>query len=229
MLRPFACCLLLASPAVGATPQTGVTATLPAMLCLALAGIILLGLLARRQLLRVIRAVSGRTGRLHLRQVVASHALDSRANLVLPGSNGSLTRTDLAVLTSAAIVCIRLRDFNGTVFGNPNDAQWTVVDGTSRRQFLNPLLQNAGRVRAVEAACAGMPVENLVVFTGNAQFSMQPAANVIHVSQLARWLHELAMSMPAADDPDSSWLSLCASARTDADAQRDFEAELSFG
>jgi hypothetical protein len=53
------------------------------------------------------------------------------------------------------------------VFGGEDEAQWTNIDGVHRQRFLNPLIQNEGRTRALQKVVPDVPVENLVIFTGS--------------------------------------------------------------
>lgn len=179
--------------------------------------------------MRFINRMTGAVSKRRLREALRCAQLESIENLVLPGSCGGLTRIDHAVLTSAGVVCIRSRHVNGTIFANANDPQWMVVDGVTQSQFLNPLIQNDGRVGAVRQVLPDMPVFNLVVFTGNTRFSVAPAANVIHVADLPAWLRQFQEQHESAQNHDDAWLTLRAAALTDEASLRDFEAQLSFG
>ena len=46
--------------------------------------------------------------------------------------------------------------YNGIVFGGEDEAQWTNVDGVTHRRFLNPLIQNEGRSRAINIGPDGV-------------------------------------------------------------------------
>lgn len=215
--------------ALAAELETGIVDSGPATLLIGLAAAIVGALLLRHKATSVTRRIAEKLGRHRLAAALAKARVDSLHNVILPGCHDGLSRIDCAVLTSAGIVCIRVRHGGGMVFGNASDPQWTCVHGVLRRSFLNPLLQNEGRVRAVEAVVADMPVVSLVVFTGNVRFSLRPAANALKVHELAAWLDAYQDDNPSAADPESAWLCLQAAALTDPAAQRDFEAQLSFG
>ena len=198
-----------------------------ALLC---AGVtIVLALLIRNRATPLMHSADRWLGGRRVQNAIRSGRFERLDNFILPGTCDGLNRIDHAVLTSGAIICIRAKSGNGTVFGSARDPQWTNVDGVERRRFLNPLIQNAGRVRALQEIVGDMPVVNLVVFSGDIQVPAAPAENVIHVSALRAWLERFQENSQCATDPEAAWLSLRAAARTDAASRKDFESELSFG
>ena len=113
------------------------------------------------------------------------------------GAYGGLVRIDHAVLTAGGILCIRTVHFNGIVFGGENDPQWTNVDGPERRRFLNPVIQNEGRTRALQQVVPNVPVANVVVCTGKVEFTTPPPANVIRVSELDSYIQKFVFGKPS--------------------------------
>lgn len=215
--------------ALAAEVDTGIVSSGPAALLIGLAAVIVAALLLRHKATSLSRRIGEHIGRHRLSAALAKARVESIHDVILPGRYDGLSRIDCAVLTSAGIICIRVQHGSGMVFGNASDPQWSCVHGVLRRQFLNPLIHNEGRVRAIEAVVSDMPVVNLVVFTGNVRFSLRPADNALSVRELAAWLTAYQDDNPSAPDPDSAWLSLRAAALTDEASQRDFEAQLSFG
>lgn len=224
-----ALCLLHEAAWATAPAAIGVGDSRFALVLGGIAATIVMGLLTRHHSLRFLHRALQRSGKRKLQRVLRSAQLDCFEHFVLPASGGGLTRIDHAVLTSAGIVCIRSKAIDGTVFANAGDPQWVVVDGVEQQQFLNPLIQNEGRVAAISRVLPDMPVFNLVVFTGNIQFSVPPADNVIPVTQLGSWLRRFEQQHEPAQDHDDAWLTLQAAALTDEASLRDFEAQLSFG
>ncbi len=228
-LPTAACALAGCGSALAADEATGVVVNGLALLPIGAAAVIVLTLLLRRKATPVVRRLAERLGRRRLGAILARTKLPHMHNVIIPGRYDGLSRIDCAVLTSAGIVSIRVQHGSGMVFGNATDPQWTRVRGSLCRQFLNPLIQNEGRVNSLQTVVPGMPVTSLVVFTGRVRFSLPPAGNVLDVTRLAEWLETYQTDNPSARDPDTAWMNLKSAALTDAASQRDFEAQLSFG
>lgn len=224
MTLPGAVSPALAAANTGVGERTGV-----AMALIVPAAVILFGLLFRHRAHGMAEALRRWRGRRRVRRIVAHAGLELLEDFILPGACDGLARIDHAVLTSGGIVCLRTKHCNGMIFGDAGEPQWHIVDGVKRRRFLNPVIQNDGRVRAMRRVVADMPIASLVVITGFARFATPPPADVIHVSNLENWLASYQEKAPAARDPEAAWLSLRAAARTDAASHKDFEAQLSFG
>jgi hypothetical protein len=97
-----------------------------------------------------------------------------------------------------------------------------------RRKFLNPMIQNEGRTRALQNTVPKVPVANLVVFTGSVQFTSPLEKNVIHVSALASYIAKFVFGPCKIKDWDAVWLTVKSAALTDEDSRKDFRAQLSF-
>jgi len=220
---------LLPATAVAEEVVTGVVASGAGAGFIAIAFLLVAALLARHKTPRLVQRLDALLGRRRLAAALAKARVRSLERCVLPGRSDSLTRVDCAVATSAGIVCLRVLHGNGAVFGRAQDPQWSRVRGIGRSTLLNPLIQNEGRVRAVERLVPDVPVRGLVVFTGSVDLAGARDEGVLHVSELAAWLDAWQDDTPSIDDPDAAWLTFRAGVMTDDAAQRDFEAELSFG
>ncbi len=225
--RPAA--LLLAPAASPAAQATGVDAGGIGPLLIGSALVLVAGLLLARHAAPFVGRLRTRRGRRRLRAAVAALRAPLIERCILPGIGDGLARIDCAVLTPAGIVCIRALHLDGTVFGADDAAQWNRVDGVERSSFLNPLIQNEGRIQALRRVAPGIPVTGAVVFTGRVDFAVAPPAGVLRVAELTDWLARYVRDNPAAADPEAAWFNLRAVAQTDAAAQRDFDAQLSFG
>ncbi len=150
-------------------------------------------------------------------------------DFILPGAYGGLAKIDHAILTAGGILCIQTKHFNGIVFGGEEEAQWTNVDGTQRRRFLNPVIQNEGRTRALRKVVPDVPVDNLVIFTGSVEFTSPPPKNVIHVRDLESYVAKHVFGPSRIEDWDAVWLTVNAAVLRDAAARKDFAAQISFG
>jgi hypothetical protein len=222
---------LVAVPALAADSgmQTGITSAGPAMFLFTIAGALLLALVFRSAADHFASFVAGKIGQYRIRSALAKRSPDVLHDFILPGAYGGLAKIDHAILTAGGILCIQTKHSNGIVFGGPDEAQWTNVDGVHRRRFLNPLIQNEGRTRALQKVVPDVPVENLVIFTGSVEFTSAPPKNVIHVRDLESYVAKHVFGPSKVEDWDAVWLTVSSAVLRDAAARKDFSAQISFG
>lgn len=223
-------CVSLAWPSVAAEGQvtTGLTNTGIGMFIIAIAFALLLTLVFRATASRIGRSITARVGEYRIQRKLRECGLQVQNQFIIPGAYGGLTRVNHAVLLAGGIVCIQTKHYNGIVSGGEDEPQWTNVDGVHRRKFLNPLIQNAGRTRALQKIVPDAPVASLVVFTGSVQFRSPLNDNVIHLRDLPAWIAKQAFPPSDVDDWNAAWSSICDAVLTDEASRKDFNAQLSF-
>ena len=123
--------------------------------------VVLLAWLRRRRGSASEAAVSCR-----LRRCCAEVAND----LVLRDGRGGLTQIDHLALRPDGLLVVETKDYGGLIFGRVHDRTWTQCIGRQRNKFQNPLRQNYGHIKAVQAVVPGVPVSGLVVFMDRVQF-----------------------------------------------------------
>ena len=212
----------------GPDAGTGLSNFGPATLIIAFAVVLLFSLLLRGSASRLSRYLGRMAGQRRIRHVLRRRSRDIQEDFILPGAYGGLTRIDYAVLTSGGILCIRVKHCHGLVFGGDEEPQWQNVDGMRRQKFLNPLIQNAGRTKALQNVVPNIPVASLVVFTGSVQVKAVKARNVIHVRDLDSYIAKFVFGPCRVKDWDAVWFTVKAAALTDETTRRDFRAQLSF-
>jgi hypothetical protein len=219
---------LIALPALAAEPtlQTGITNVGPAAFIFTIAGALLLTLFFRSTAGHAVRIVTARIGAWRIRRALDSRSPDVLHDFILPGAYGGLTKIDHAMMTAGGILCIQTKHYNGIVFGGEDEPQWTNVDGTLRRRFLNPLIQNEGRTRALQNVVPDIPVAKLVVFTGSVEFPTAPPANVIRIEGLDSFIAKYVLGPAKVKDWDAAWLTVKAAALTDEATRKDLEAQI---
>jgi hypothetical protein len=219
---------LIALPALAAQPAvtTGITNVGPAAFIFTIAGALMLTLVFRSTASHVMRIVTARVGAFRIRRALDARSPDVLHDFILPGAYGGLTKIDHAILTAGGILCIQTKHYNGIVFGGEDEAQWTNVDGTSRRRFLNPLIQNEGRTRALQNVVPDVPVANVVVFTGNVDFPTPPPKNVIRVANLDSFIAKFVFGPSKVKDWDAAWLTVKSAALTDEATRKDLQAQI---
>jgi hypothetical protein len=220
----------VAWPSVAADDEvvTGLTNTGIGLFIVAIACSLLISLLFRASANHVVRRMTKKIGKYRIHKVLHSRSTNVLDDFILPGAYGGLTRVDHAILTSGGILCIQTKHYNGVVFGDPQKPQWTNVDGAHRRKFLNPLIQNEGRTKALQKVAEEVPVANLVVFTGAVQFTSMLEKNVIHVRDLDTYIAKFVFGPCKVNDWDAVWMNIKAAALVDEETRKDFDAQLSF-
>lgn len=214
--------------AESADVNAGLGNTGPAVVIISLALALLLTLVFRPTCNQLIRTATRKIGERRIHKVLSMRSQNVIDDFLLPGAYGGLTRIDHAVLTSGGILCIQTKHYKGIIFGDAGEPQWTNVKGIHRQKFLNPLIQNEGRARALQKIIPGVPVASLIVFTGDVQFTSATENNVIHVRNLDSYIAKFVFGPCKIDDWDALWMTVKSSALTDAASRRDFAAQLSF-
>jgi hypothetical protein len=222
--------LLIAVPAVATenAVATGITGVGPAVVMFMIGGALFLTLIFRETATRVACYFLSRRGERRIRRELKSRSKDVLHDFMLPGAYGGIAKIDHAVMTAGGILCIQTKHYNGIVFGDPDEPQWTNVDGATRRRFLNPLIQNEGRARALQKIVPEVPVANLVVFTGSVEFTSAPPKNVIRVGQLESFIAKFVFGPSKVEDWDAVWMTVKSAALTDDATRKDHAAQLSF-
>ena len=75
-------------------------------------------------------------------------------NVYIPKRNGETSEIDLLFITKIGIFVMESKNYSGYIFGTDTNQKWTVSlhvghGYTEKHQFYNPILQNAGHVRAL--------------------------------------------------------------------------------
>ena len=221
---------LIALPAVAAEPAvvTGITSVGPAMFMFTIAGALLLTLIFRRAATQVAHFLVARLGEVRIRRALEARSKDVLHDFMLPGAYGGIAGIDHAIMTAGGILCIQTKHYNGIIFGEDDEPQWTNVNGVTRRRFLNPLIQNEGRTRALQKIVPDVPVANLVIFTGSVEFTSAPPKNVIRVGQLESFIAKFVFGPSKVKDWDAVWMTVQSAALTDEATRKDHAAQLSF-
>jgi hypothetical protein len=219
---------LIALPALAAQPAvvTGITNVRPAVFVMAVAGALLLTLVFRSTASHMTRIITRKVGVFRIRRALDKRSPDVLHDFILPGAYGGLKKIDHAILTAGGILCIQTKHYNGIIFGAEDEPQWTNVEGVSRRRFLNPIIQNESRTRALQDVVSEVPIANVVVFTGSVDFPTPPPKNVIHVRDLDSYIAKFVFGPSKIEDWDAVWLTVKSSALTDEATRRDLQAQI---
>lgn len=219
---------LIALPALAAQSAivTGITNVRPAVFIFAIASALFLTLVFRSTARHVTHIVTARIGDIRIRRALNRLSPDVLHDFILPGAYGGLKKVDHAIMTAGGIICIQTKHYNGIIFGAEDEPQWTNVDGVARHRFLNPIIQNESRTRAIQNVVADAPVANLIVFTGSVEFPTPPPKNVIHVRRLDSYIAKFVFGPSKIEDWDAVWMTLKSAALTDEATRRDLQAQI---
>jgi restriction system protein len=91
--------------------------------------------------------------------------------IIVPTSRGT-TEIDHLIVSKFGVFVVELKDRSGWIFGNDADAHWTAVHFKKKFRFQNPLRQNYGHLKALEAFLGIDPraLHGIVVFRGSFEF-----------------------------------------------------------
>lgn len=106
-------------------------------------------------------------------------------DLTLETDHGT-AQIDHVLVADTGIFVIETKHYSGWIFGGPNDSRWTQVIYKWKSRFMNPIHQNYGHLKALQALftlpeSAFIPV---VVFTGKAEFKTDVGPGVVKLPQL---------------------------------------------
>lgn len=97
------------------------------------------------------------------------------------------TQIDHILVSRFGVFVIETKDHGGWIFGEAEDRDWTQVFYGNKFRFRNPLRQNDGHVRAIQALLEYLPadaIRSAVVFTGNATFKTKVPGGVFRLNEL---------------------------------------------
>jgi hypothetical protein len=110
-------------------------------------------------------------------------------NVTLSTPDGT-TQIDHVLVADTGIFVIETKHYSGWIFGNPQDRQWTQAIYRKKSRFQNPLHQNYGHIKALQARF-DLPAEHfhsVVVFTADAEFKTDLGPNVLRLADLIPFL-----------------------------------------
>ena len=101
-------------------------------------------------------------------------------NIVLPAARGT-TEVDHLIVSRFGVFVVELKDRSGWILGNAADPFWTSVHFKQQFRFQNPLHQNYGHIKALEALLDVDPrvLRGIVVFRGSFRFQTQVPEGVL--------------------------------------------------
>lgn len=103
------------------------------------------------------------------RQEIRLHKLDREKykvinDIIIPNKDKT-SQIDHLIISNYGIFVIENKNFSGSIYGSEKDRSWTQVMGKSRNTFYNPILQNYGHIKALQAIVGNnKPMYSIIVF-----------------------------------------------------------------
>lgn len=103
--------------------------------------------------------------------------------------NGLMSQIDHVVVSKYGVFVIETKNYKGWIFGSENAYEWTQVIFNNKYKLYNPVKQNLGHVKALQANLADYPNLDyfpIVVFTGSARLKVHSSYPVIKFYRLLK-------------------------------------------
>ena len=164
----------------------------------------------------VLPRLKGAVGEIGLRWSLKGIAYDEVHDVIIPDGRGGLTQIDHLFLADNGIHVVETKNYRGRIFGGAREKTWTQKIGRKSVRTNNPLRQNWGHTKAVEALVgADVPVHGAVVFGQAAQFPKGMPEGVMWPRELAKLLKQGGAFGKHRQEWLAAWQRLKASAKTD--------------
>jgi hypothetical protein len=92
-------------------------------------------------------------------------------NITLQNTEGKTTQIDHIIVSIYGIFVVETKNYQGWIYGNEIDQQWTQVIYKKRQQFYNPIKQNQGHIRALKGTLSeykNIPFISIINFSPKA-------------------------------------------------------------
>ena len=71
-------------------------------------------------------------------------------NITLQNTQGKTTQIDHIIVSIYGVFVVETKNYQGWIYGNEIDRQWTQIIYKKRQQFYNPIKQNQGHIKALK-------------------------------------------------------------------------------
>lgn len=111
-------------------------------------------------------------------------------DLYVPNGKGGTAQIDHVVTSPYGIFVIETKHYNGWIFGDENQKNWTQVIYKRKEKFLNPIWQNKGHIQALKSYISNENLDafySIIAFSNQSTFKFQnpfTSSQVIHIPQL---------------------------------------------
>ncbi|MET3032482.1 NERD domain-containing protein [Flavobacterium johnsoniae] len=109
-------------------------------------------------------------------------------NVIIKTGNIS-AQIDHIVISSFGVFVIETKNYKGWIVGYENSKYWTQVIYKYKKKFYNPILQNAGHIRALKNYLKGykdLEYRSIVVFCTKARIKVDSDSDVVNANSLIK-------------------------------------------
>ena len=151
----------------------------------------------------------GKQGEALVKKAIKAMHLEALHDVILPAQDG-MTQVDHIVKVGNAIVVVETKNYSGSIYGKQWDKEWRQVFRKGKSiPFRNPILQNYGHVKAVQAAVGDdVDVRGVVLFVGSARFPKGRLDDVLVPAEFPDWLRRTFVDAGAMTTVDRAWATL---------------------
>lgn len=114
-------------------------------------------------------------------------------DIILPTNKGT-SQIDHIVVSVYGLFVIETKYYKGKIYGGENSEYWTQHLYGESHQFYNPILQNAGHVKALRNVLSEfgyLPILSMVAFSGQADLRMKITnACIVYWKQIIRVIYQ---------------------------------------
>jgi ribosomal protein L37AE/L43A len=111
-------------------------------------------------------------------------------DIVLPTDDGTTTQIDHILVSRYGVFVIETKNYNGWIYGDAHQRQWTQVFYRKKFQFQNPVHQNYKHIMTL-VENTRIPVEyfkSVIAFSGRAKFKTEMPDGVMHFYDVPNWI-----------------------------------------
>ncbi len=147
-------------------------------------------------------------------------------DIVVPTTNGKTTQIDHVVVSPYGIFVIETKNYRGWIMGDENSQYWTQVIYKRKERLYNPIHQNYGHIKALEAVLnnfSGLPFISFVSFSMRADLKVRTssASNVIYNVHIRKTIAKYTESLLSEEDTSRIISAIQSASLKDKYAKRD--------
>lgn len=87
-------------------------------------------------------------------------------NIYIPRENNKTTEIDLLLICSKGLFVLESKNYDGWIFGNETQKNWTQVIYDHKEYFYNPIMQNALHLKCLKTLIEeNIPMHSIIVFS----------------------------------------------------------------
>ncbi len=86
-------------------------------------------------------------------------------NLYIPKGRTKTTEIDVLLISSKGLFVLESKNYNGWIFGNETQKNWTQVIYDYKGQFYNPIMQNRSHISHLKNLIGNVPTQSIIVFS----------------------------------------------------------------